>query len=115
MLRRDEVEIIFRSVAAQPVRAGLTMLGILVAVAAIILILAAGTGAQHRIAEQLRSLGTRQLLVLPGAATSGGASLGIGTRRTLTEADAEAIRRELPDAIAIAPAVGRRMQAVHEN
>ena len=73
------------------VRAALTMLGIIIGVGAVITMLAVGTGARERISEQMASIGSNLLIVMPGSSTSGGVRMGGGTQSTLTQDDAEAI------------------------
>ena len=105
----------FRGLRANALRSLLTMLGIIIGVAAVITMLAIGAGAQTRIAEQIRSLGANLLMVMPGAAKEDGARLEAGTRHTLTESDAAAIWRELPLVANAAPTVRGALQLVHGN
>jgi putative ABC transport system permease protein len=111
----DTVRSALRSLRANLMRSALTALGIIIGVAAVITMLAVGEGAKREVAEQLRSLGTNQMLVLPGAVTSSGVRLGSGSRNTLTEADAEAIQAEIPNVLAAAPASRGTGQAVYGN
>ena len=76
-------------------RSALTVLGIVVGVAAVVCMVSVGAGAQAEVSEKIRTLGANLLLVMPGARNSGGARLESGTQPTLTEEDAAAIRREL--------------------
>ena len=80
---------------ANPMRTALTMLGIIIGVAAVICVTAIGMGAQATVAEKIRTLGSNLLLVKPGAQISDAAHLAAGTARTLTEDDASSIRREV--------------------
>ena len=75
-------------------RSALTMLGVLIGVAALIAMVAVGRGANEAVKKQIESLGTNLLVVLPGATTAGGVRAGSGSASTLTVNDAEAIRRE---------------------
>jgi putative ABC transport system permease protein len=93
-------------------RSGLTMLGILIGVAAVICVMSVGMGAQSDVAEQLRTLGSNLLLVRPGAQLSGATRLGAGTAHTLTEEDALLIRREIPGVQLAAPLLSRSAQLV---
>ncbi len=102
----------WRSLTANPMRSLLTMLGIVIGVAAVITTLAIGNGAQQRIAEQIRSLGSNALLVLPGAQTAGGVRLGAQTGQALTEEDAEAIARDVPEVQYAAPNLRSAAQVV---
>ncbi len=77
-------------------RSGLTMLGVFIGVAALIAMVAVGQGANAAVKQQIQSLGTNTLIVLPGATNVGGVRGGFGSASTLTVADAEALRREDP-------------------
>ncbi len=91
-------------------RAMLTALGVIIGVASVITMVAVGTGAQQRIAEQLANMGTNTLMVRPGSVTRGGVRTGAGTTSTLTRADAEAVR-DLPGVLAVSPSVRTGVQA----
>ncbi len=95
------VRIALRALRVNRLRSALTMLGIIIGVAAVIAMVAVGSGATARIAEQIRSIGSNVLIVLSGSVTSGGIRLGHGSVLTLTEDDAMAIARECP-AVALA-------------
>jgi len=84
----------FRALYRNKMRSFLTMLGIIIGVAAVIIMLAIGQGAQHQVREQILSLGTNILMVLPGSQQQGGIRIGAGSITTLTEEDAMAIARE---------------------
>ncbi len=96
-------------------RTALTMLGIIIGVGAVIAMVSVGTGAQARIAEQIRSLGSNALIILPGSQTSGGMRFGLGSQQTLTEEDARAIALEVPAAEVVAPSVRGGAQTVYGN
>ncbi|HTR60067.1 MAG TPA: ABC transporter permease, partial [Candidatus Binataceae bacterium] len=76
-------------------RAILTMLGIFIGVAAVIAMVAVGDGARESVQQQIESLGTNLLIVLPGATTSNGVRAGLGSNSTLTVNDADAIRKQV--------------------
>ncbi|WP_448587006.1 ABC transporter permease [Thermaurantiacus sp.] len=100
------------ALAANRLRSGLTMLGMIIGVAAVILMLAIGNGVQNRVSTSIAALGSNLLIVQSGAArTGGGFSQGAGSRPTLTIEDAEAIAR-LPDVLAAAPQSSLAAQAV---
>src|SRR5438309_4873779 len=84
------------SLATNKVRATLTMLGIIIGVAAVITMTAIGQGAKKAVTDQIATLGTNLLTIYPAATFAGGVSSGTGGSNRLTEVDAEAIRR-LPD------------------
>lgn len=96
-------------------RSLLTTLGIVIGVGAVIAMVEIGQGSKRAVAESIQSLGANTLLVLPGQAASGGVSFGGGSSPTLTPGDAEAISREVPDVIAVAPVVRARTQIVYGN
>ncbi len=100
---------------AHALRTTLTMLGIIIGVAAVIAMVSVGAGAQKRIAEQIRSLGSNAIVVLPGAQTSGGIRWGLGSQQTLTEEDARAIALEVPAVEVTAPSVRGAAQTVFGN
>jgi putative ABC transport system permease protein len=86
-------------------RSGLTMLGILIGIAAVILTVGLGIGAQRQVAAQVQALGTNLLIVTPGSSTgTGGVRGGFGSASTLTQADADALgsRAAAPDVAAVA-------------
>jgi putative ABC transport system permease protein len=92
-----------RALRANPLRSLLTMLGIIIGVGAVIAMVSVGAGAQERVAEQIRSLGSNIIIVLPGSVWSSGARMGLGTRPTITEEDAAAIAAEIRAVHAVAP------------
>jgi putative ABC transport system permease protein len=100
---------------AHTLRTALTMLGIVIGVAAVIAMIAVGAGAERRIAEQIRALGSNVIVVQPGASTSGGVHWGLGSQQTLTEEDARAIALEIPAVEVAAPSVRGGAQTVYGN
>jgi putative ABC transport system permease protein len=90
----------------------LTMLGIVIGVAAVILMVAVGYGAQSRIQEQVASLGTNLIVVTPGSTTQGGVSLGAGTFNRLTVEDADKLAREGTLLSGVSPVTFTRGQIV---
>src|SRR5579871_525220 len=85
-----------QAIGRNKMRSALTMLGVFIGVAALIVMVAVGNGANEAVRKQIESLGTNLVVVLPGALTSGGARGGFGSASTLTVADARAIRRADP-------------------
>ena len=108
------LRIALRALAVNKLRSALTMLGIVIGVGAVIVMIAVGAGAQQRVEEQIRALGSNLLLVMPGSTTAGGVRLGFGSGSTLTEDDVVAINREIPEALA-APALRGSAQVVWGN
>jgi putative ABC transport system permease protein len=87
-------------------RSGLTVLGILIGIAAVILTVGLGIGAQQQVTAQINALGTNLLIISPGSTTSStGLRGGFGTASTLTQADAQALASPVvaPDIAAVAP------------
>jgi putative ABC transport system permease protein len=107
--------IAMRALRANKLRSILTMLGIIIGVGAVIAMIAVGAGAQARVAEQIRSLGSNLIIVLPGSVTSGGVRLGFGTRPSITQDDAAAIAREIAAVHSVAPSVRGGGQVVFGN
>jgi len=108
-------KISLRALRVNKMRSALTMLGIVIGVGAVITMLAIGTGASRRISEQISSVGSNLLIVLPGSSTSGGIRMGSGTQSTLTKDDADAIARECPAVADVAPSHNGVAQAVYGN
>ncbi len=92
----------WHAMGANRLRAFLTMLGMMIGVAAVIMMLAIGQGAQFVVDQSIASMGSNLFIVLSGSSTSGGVRLGTGAAPTLTTADAEAIA-ELPSIAGVAP------------
>ena len=109
------VRIALRALAANTLRSILTMLGIIIGVAAVITMIAVGNGATQRVQEQMKGLGSNIMLVIPGGITSGGVRLGAQTGQGLTEDDALAIAREVPEVQVAAPSSRTGAQVVAGN
>lgn len=111
------LKISFRALKVNKMRSALTMLGIIIGVGAVIAMLAVGTGASQKISEQISSMGSNLLIILPGATSSGGVRMGAGTQPTLTMGDADAIQKECPAVADDAPVLGGVAQIVygHQN
>ena len=107
------VKIALRALRVNRTRSALTMLGIVISVAAVIAMVGVGTGATARIQAQIQSIGSNLIIVLPGSLSSNGVRLGSGAVATLTEDDAEAIAAECPSVSAVAPAVRGGVQVVY--
>src|SRR5512136_2392871 len=98
-----------------PMRAMLTTLGIVIGVGAVIAMMEIGQGSSSAIQKSITSMGANVLLVVPGTATSGGVTFGVGSRTTLTPEDGEAILRDCPAVRTTAPIVRARTQVVYGN
>jgi putative ABC transport system permease protein len=93
-------------------RATLTMLGIIIGVAAVIVMVAVGYGARSRIREQINNLGTNMIVITPGSANTGGVSQGAQAFPTLQLADVDKIRAEAQYVSAVSPVVVSRGQVL---
>ncbi len=102
---KASVKIALRALRVNRLRSALTMLGIIIGVGAVIAMVAVGSGATARIQEQIQSIGSNLIIVLPGSITSNGIRLGSGAMSTLTEDDAKAIEAECPAVAYVAPTV----------
>jgi putative ABC transport system permease protein len=106
------IKISFRALWVNKMRSALTMLGIIIGVGAVIAMVAVGTGASRKISEQISSMGSNLLIILPGATTAGGVRMGAGTQPTLSMGDAEAILKECPAVSEVAPILNGVAQIV---
>jgi putative ABC transport system permease protein len=102
----------WHAMGANRLRAFLTMLGMMIGVAAVIMMMAVGQGAQFMVDQSIASMGSNLFIVLSGSTTAGGVRLGSGATPTLTTADADAIA-ELPSIAAVAPAAPGSAQLVY--
>ncbi len=109
------LKISFRALWVNKMRSSLTMLGIIIGVGAVIAMLAVGTGASRKISQQIASIGSNLIIVIPGSITQGGVRLGAGAQSTLNRDDAEAIRRECPAVQAVSSEMRRAAQVVFGN
>jgi len=105
----------WRALASNALRSILTMLGIIIGVAAVITMIAVGAGATARVQDQMKSLGSNIMLVIPGGVTTGGVRLGAQTAQGLTEDDAQAIALEVPEVQVAAPSSRTSAQVVAGN
>lgn len=109
------LKISFRALRVNKMRSALTMLGVIIGVGAVIAMLAVGTGASKQIEQQISSMGSNLLMVLPGATSAGGVRMGAGTQSTLTMEDAEAILKESSAVSDAAPVLSGVAQVVYGN
>lgn len=96
-------------------RTALTALGMIIGVAAVIVMVAIGSGAQSSIEAQIRSAGSNLVMVSAGSGPFGPVRQGQGATTTLTAADAEAIRAEVPGIRFLSPGINMRTQIVAET
>jgi putative ABC transport system permease protein len=105
------------SIATHPLRAALTMLGIIIGVAAVVTTVGIGRGAAANITQRIESQGTNLLIVLPSAISSGGVSQGGGSARTLTMGDVAALQQKMynPSLEQVVPVYSGNTQLVYEG
>ena len=106
------IRLAMQSILKNRTRAMLTMLGIVIGVAAVIVMVAVGYGARSRIREQINNLGTNMIVITPGASTTGGVSQGAQAFATLTLEDAEKIRSQSQTVVAVSPVIVGRSQVI---
>ena len=109
------IRVALKALGRNKLRTALTMLGIVIGVAAVITMVALGRGAQQEIETQIQSVGTNLIRVRAGNFRRGGVSMGVGGAPTLTAEDVEAIRREVPGARYLAAGVSTRDQVIAAN
>jgi putative ABC transport system permease protein len=109
------LRVALKALRVNKLRSSLTMLGMIIGVAAVIAMLAIGGGAQQRVREQLKNLGSNLMLVFPGSTTASGVRLGTGAAQTLTEEDAQAIAFEIEGVVVAAPSLRGTGQVVAGN
>ncbi|MGB8648691.1 MAG: ABC transporter permease, partial [Anaerolineae bacterium] len=110
----ESTRIALRSLGANKMRAGLTMLGIIIGVAAVIALVSIGQGAQQAITSQIDSIGTNLLFVRPGSSQQGGVRGAQGSAGTLTLLDAQALNG-IAGIQGVAPEVDSFGQVVYQG
>ncbi|MGZ4897316.1 MAG: ABC transporter permease [Candidatus Angelobacter sp.] len=109
------MRVAFRALQVNKARSALTMLGIVIGVAAVIATVAVGSGATQRIQQQIASIGSNMIIVIPGSLTSSGMRMGSGAAVTLSEGDARELAVQCPSVAIVAPVVRGGSQLVYEN
>ena len=111
------IRVALRALVRNKMRATLTMLGIIIGVAAVIAMVSIGQGAQASVQAQIEGIGTNLLFLSAGAQNVGGVRSGTGDSgtNTLTVEDLEAIRREVPSVSMVTPTINARSQLVAGN
>jgi putative ABC transport system permease protein len=112
MKLRVLVKLATQSIQKNKMRAALTMLGIIIGVAAVLVMVGVGYGARSRIREQINSLGTNMIVVTPGATQQGGVSQGAQAFPNLSLADVDKIRGEAQYVTAVSPVVVSRTAVI---
>ena len=94
------------AIIAHPLRSGLTSLGVVIGVAAVVMMTSIGLGAQKRVTDTISGLGSNLIIVTPlQPRTAGGVMGGAGSGQSLSDADTVAIQRQVQGAAAVAPSV----------
>jgi len=101
----DSILAALGAIRVNVLRSVLTALGIIIGVAAVIVMISVGAGAQKQVDDVIKRLGSNLVIVVPGTTTSGGARGARGSRPTITEDDAIAIQNEIPTVQVTAPSV----------
>jgi len=108
------IRIAMKALARNKLRTALTMLGMIIGVAAVIAMVALGSGAQAMIEDQVKAQGTNLITIFPGFSMGGGAKGGAGSSTRLVEEDAKALR-ELPEIAYVCEMVNTRSQLIYGN
>ncbi|HYI08987.1 MAG TPA: ABC transporter permease [Thermoanaerobaculia bacterium] len=106
------IKLATQSIQKNKMRAALTMLGIIIGVAAVIVMVAVGYGARSRIRAQINNLGTNMIVITPGAAQQSGVSQGAQAFPNLSIEDVEKIRKEAQVVTAVSPVIVTRAQVI---
>jgi putative ABC transport system permease protein len=109
------VKVAMQSIRKNKMRAMLTMLGIIIGVAAVVVMVAVGYGARSRIRAQINNLGTNMIVITPGAAQQGGVSQGAQAFPNLALTDVDKIRKEAQVVTAISPVIVTRAQVIGDS
>src|SRR5579862_2824343 len=108
------LRIAFKALGRNKLRTALTMLGMIIGVAAVIAMVALGTGAQNEIEEQVKGAGTNLVTISPGSVNTGGVRTGAGGNVRMTPEDA-VLMRTLPEIQYVAESVTYRSQVIYGN
>jgi putative ABC transport system permease protein len=109
------LQIALRALLRNKMRSILTMLGIIIGVGAVIAMIGIGQGADQTVQKQIATLGSNMLFISSGSGNAGGLRMGNGSTKTLLEQDVEAIARECPAVVAVAPGTQTSAQLVYEG
>ncbi len=109
------IEVAFRALMRNKIRAFLTTLGIIIGVSSVIAMISIGQGAKSSVEERFRSLGTNLLFVRAGSTYTRGVRGGMGSVTSLTAEDAEAIQEKCDAVKYVSPTVSTRAQVIYRN
>src|SRR5881394_306608 len=108
----DTVELALQSLRGNLMRSVLTALGIIIGIAAVIVMVAIGRGTQSQLDTMISRLGSNRIEISAGSGRGGGARLGAGSKPSLTESDAAAIKADVPEAQYVAASVRQGAQII---
>ncbi len=112
---KSTLKMALNSLKVNKLRSALTSLGIIIGVSAVIIMLAIGTGASEKVQANMESMGSNMLTIRSSSARTGGVSLGVGTKPSLTLKDATAIQKMVAGIDAVAPASNESKQLMYGN
>ena len=115
MSGREVMRTSLQALSANKMRTVLTMLGIIIGVAAVICTVAIGVGASQQVQEQIQSMGTNMIFIMAGSVNRGGVQMGAQATKTLTMGDAVAIKRDVPLIRAVSPGANSGAQVVYQG
>ncbi len=112
---KSTIKIAVNSLKVNKMRSALTSLGIIIGVSAVIIMLAIGTGASQKVQANMESMGSNMLTIRSASVKSGGVSMGIGSKPSLTLKDTAAIRKNIENIDAVAPVSSEAKQIMYGN
>ncbi len=112
---KSTLKIALNSLKVNKMRSALTSLGIIIGVAAVIIMLAIGSGANKQVQANMESMGSNLLTVRSATAKTGGVSMGMGTKPTLNLKDADAIKKMARGVEIVAPMLSSTKQVMYGN
>ena len=115
MLFSESFQMALTSLYANKMRSLLTMLGIIIGVAAVIALVSVGMGVRSNVTSSIASLGSNMLIISPGASQKGGVRGAAGSRKTLKYDDAKAIEQKIKNIDYVSPTVSSSYQVVYGN
>ena len=112
---KSTLKMALTSLKVNKLRSALTSLGIIIGVSAVIIMLAIGTGASKQVQSNMESMGSNLLTIRSATAKTGGVSMGMGTKPTLSIKDAQAIKKQARGVEAVAPVLNSTKQVMYGN
>ena len=112
---KSTLKIALNSLKVNKMRSALTSLGIIIGVASVIAMLAIGGGTNKQVQENMESMGSNLLTVRSSSAKTGGVSMGMGSKPTLSVKDSEAIKKNARGVEAVAPLMSSSKQVMYGN